>query len=928
MNKSLKKNKANALRRFLKENQCIWASCLAAFVIMMIIYYCYGLFPFGDKTILRMDMYHQYGPLYAELYDRITGGGSFLYSWETGLGGSFLGNFFNYLASPLSFMILLFGHKNMPEAIAAIILVKAVLSAGTFTYYLKASQKQHSLVTAAFGILYAFCGFFIAYYWNLMWLDAMVLFPLVLLGIEKIINSGKPLLYCTALTVTLISNYYMAYMVCLFSVLYFLVYYFSNYTVDSGFYKIPYRNEDESRNKVGLVRRLQNSRFWCSGTKFAFYSVAAAGISAFMLIPLIGILSNCSATSGSFPESFKQYFTAFDFIANHLSGLNPTIRSSGTDVLPNVYCGMLTVLLFPLYFFCKQISMKEKALHLGLLGVLYLSFNINYLNYIWHGFHFPNDLPYRFSFMYSFVLLLMAYKVVLHIQSITKAQILTSGMALAALLVLIEEITSKNVDKISLLVSILSVIFYVMILSLFKDKRAQKNLVCLLLLCTVFAEITLGSTDHYSMNQSKENYAGDYEDFRIVKEQLDERDKDFYRMELTSLRARMDPAWYNYNGVSTFSSMAYEKVANMQSQVGMYSNYINSYTYHLQTPIYNSMFGLKYIVDNSSQNMNPSLYREILSQGKFTAYTYKYPLPVMFAANSDVADWTASDFSDPFLAQEDWFRLASGATDVFERMYASDLYASNLGSLYEDEINGGYMSFDKDTSNTGAGFSFDLEVQKTQNVYVYLKCSQSDNITISSGDYSKELDIYTGFIVDLGVREAGEIINFYIPIKEKENSGSFTFYAYGLNEDAFADGYSVLEKGGMDIREYSDTHMVGSLTATENQVVYTSIPYDTGWSVYVDGQKLSKDEILAVSEALMAFHVTAGEHEIEIRYRPEGLYLGIAISVMTVLLLLAVYFINRKLKAQNATDKWKLVQYDDSGDYIFVDTQTERKDEE
>ena len=121
-----------------------------------------------------MDLYHQYGCVFAEFYDRVTSDG-------IRVSRHFLGNFYNYLCSPLSIVMLIFGHKNMPEAIAIMILLAAAFSSATFCYYLKKSFGEHSPVTAAFGVLYSFCGFFIAYYWNLMWLDAMVLFPLMIL---------------------------------------------------------------------------------------------------------------------------------------------------------------------------------------------------------------------------------------------------------------------------------------------------------------------------------------------------------------------------------------------------------------------------------------------------------------------------------------------------------------------------------------------------------------------------------------------------------------------------------------------------------------------------------------------------------------------------------------------------------------------------
>ena len=184
-------------RRFtdvLSDNRFCFLAFFCAVILMLLVFYCFDMVPFGDVTILRMDLYHQYGPLFAELYERVRQGKSLIYSWNTGMGGSFLGNFFNYLASPLLIVIFLFDHTNQPDAIALMVLLKAAFAAAFFTYYLRKSQDRSSHVTAAFGVLYAFCGYFIAYYWNVMWLDAMALFPLVILGIEQIIDRRKFLL--------------------------------------------------------------------------------------------------------------------------------------------------------------------------------------------------------------------------------------------------------------------------------------------------------------------------------------------------------------------------------------------------------------------------------------------------------------------------------------------------------------------------------------------------------------------------------------------------------------------------------------------------------------------------------------------------------------------------------------------------------------
>ena len=167
------------IKSFIQNNKFILLSGLSAFFIIMVVYFCYSIIPFGDKTVYRMDLYHQYGPLFSELYDRITSGESLLYSWNSGLGSSFIGNLYNYLSSPFSILVLIFGHENTFEAIAAMIAIKSILSAISVSYYLKKSNKSDGPQLVAFGIMYAFSAYFIAYYWNVMWIDAMYLLPLI-----------------------------------------------------------------------------------------------------------------------------------------------------------------------------------------------------------------------------------------------------------------------------------------------------------------------------------------------------------------------------------------------------------------------------------------------------------------------------------------------------------------------------------------------------------------------------------------------------------------------------------------------------------------------------------------------------------------------------------------------------------------------------
>ena len=762
-----------------------------------------------------------------------------------------------------------------------------MFGAGSFTYYIKKTFDKHDCATAGFGLLYVFSGWFVAYYWNIMWVDALALLPLVILGIQNIINKGKPWLYCISLAVSLYANYYMGYMICIFSVLYFIVYYFSNYSITDVFVK--HYKDDKVK---GIRLKLNNSRFLRSGLRFAFFSVFAAMLTAVSLVPLYFALNACSATSGSFPVDYKSYFTVFDFLANHLAGVDPTIRSSGDIVLPNVYCGMLTVMLVPLYLFNKKISIKEKAMHIGLLLVLLLSMNINYANYVWHGFHFPNDLPYRFSFMYSFVLLIMAFKAFNDIKDFSAKQFLSVGIAVMGFIVLTQKIESKNVTELAFWISIAFTGIYTVIITLFKNKNYSYTIVALLLLCTCGSEIAVANTNNYSMGQSHTNYLKNYKDFQNIYANVRKQDDSFYRLEQSDLLTRMDDSWYYYNGASVFSSLANEKLSNTMRDLGLMGNYINSFTYHPQTAVFNAMFDIKYILDNDHSINNSLLFDDICGNDTYFAYKNKYTLPIAFGANSEIKDWKTSSITSPFILQDDWFSSASGVEGVFNYIPIEYVSYTNVFEFYPGEIESGSLNVNKEHSEDAASFVIEIVVPEDENVYIYLKSRNAKSVKIYGDFLEKSQNMDNNFnIIDLGYHNAGESIFIEAEFPEDKGDETVQFYAAGLKMDSFVKGFEKLNENAMTDIDFKETNIKGKINMNKNGVCFTSIPYDEGWSVYVDGKKT---DYYSISDAFIAFDLAKGEHSIEFRFMPKGLIIGLTVSACSIAFFILIYLITKK----------------------------------
>lgn len=886
--------KSTKLYRTFFCNRFVVVSALLSLSVILVVFAIYSLFPFGDFTVLRMDLYHQYGPMFLEFYDRIIGHKSFLYTWNSG-GSSFLGDYFNYLSSPLSFIIFLFDREQIGDMITTLVIVKGVLSSVSFTYYLKASQKEHSYISAVFGTLYAFSGYFLAYYWNIMWIDAMILLPFIALGIERIICNGNGKTYLISLILLFFASYYMGYMACIFSVVYFLVYYFAKNDITDRL----------NNNSNNIAAKILNVKFINRGLKFAFYSILSGMICACFLIPVYTILQNCSATSDAFPKTFTSYFDILDFFTSHLAGLETTIRSSGDNVLPNIYCSILAVISVPLYYINKEIKLKEKIAYSSLLIFFIISFNSNVANFIWHAFHMPNDLPYRFSYMYIFIFLIMAFKGLQKSDKINYKDIAYTGMAIVFIIIVMQKFATNKMSELTIYFSLAATVIWTFALLAIKNNKLSKSIVGVILICLTFSESIISGCVSYKFTQPQSPYVDNIPTVTKAVDYINENENGLYRTELTKLVTRNDPCIYGYNGISTFSSMAYENYSQCQYSLGMYGNRINSFTYNTQTPVYNMMYGLKYLIDTEKTELSKSYYKQVYTtedQKQTEVYENKYALPLCFTVPETIKDWDNLE-GNPFDVQESLIDNASGVSNVF--VPVKFLNTQTVSSVCEDITENGIYNI----SSSGSGsVDITIETVKDGNTYVYVDSKAVNNVTyyFNGGEDSLNQSVTTPYIYDLGYHDKGESIKISLDLAGSD-LGDFIlkFYAYNIDRDVLDSAYEFLNLGAMDITNYSDTKIEGTVNAGYDGYIYTSIPYDEAWNIYIDGEKVTAEALgkgrgddSNTDSCQLIIPITQGEHNITMKYMPKGIYLGCAISCAGLLILIISLIIKNKYKSR------------------------------
>lgn len=829
---------------FLKKNW-IWSAMAFGipFVVSVIICAAQGIYPFGQNCILHMDMYHQYCPFFMELQDKLANGGSLLYSWNLGLGSDFVALFAYYLASPLNWLIILWPKGLVIEFMTVTIWIKVSLAGLFFFWYLRehfslvgSDGKYHMnsvLPALIFSTAYAFSGFVATYSWNIMWMDSIALFPLIMLGVELLVKKNKPALYYVALSVSILSNFYISLIICIFLVLYF-----------------------------GILFLEQKKGKWMACVRFAWYSLLAGGTGAILLIPEAKILSYAESADTTLPEAVEWYFG----IIEELSRLCTTAAPyEGNDHWPNLYCGAFTILLVVMYVFNKRIKWTRKIPRLLLIALFIVSFACNYLDYFWHGLRFPNSLPGRQSFLFIFIMLVVGYETLIKQKGNRIWQVLVAMALCFAMLIATGAKTDAEVtDPLAIILTGIFIASYGLCFVLHRIGTKQmrmmiKGFAFALALGEVLLNMAI--TGYYSL--SRTSYLAKMEDYQ---ELLDFAEMDanldagegamtFYRVEDYERKTKNDDTLYGYPSGTIFSSLMNIEVSHLYQSMYMEGGR-NYYCYNGATPVISSMLSVKYMLSDNDMGSN-SLRKLIATSGDYYLYENKYCLPLGFMMAEE--------------AIESWY---------YESGYKIG-HINRLGEVLGVEENTLYMA---DVDMTVEKGCTTITVNRDGFYYANYDSCDSDNLNISinDGPYTRYNKTTHRYLFELGECQEGDQIKI-----TNSESEEIYFSVYKLNMEVVDIAYEKLSQQTMLTKEYTDTYIKGSIDVTEAGRLILSIPSEEGWTLYVDGKET---EIFDFKDTFISVYLEEGQHEIELKYMTPGLILGAALSIVCVCLFALTMF--------------------------------------
>lgn len=373
-------------------------SILLSFLIPFLFIFIYSLFNTDSFYELYVsDLGGQYINIFDYLLDVFKGNKNIIYSFSNGLGGSMYGAFFYYLSSPLNIFLVFANSNNIHIFIIILIFIKIGLCGLTMYIYLLKNKNLNNICRLIFSTSYALMTFNIMYYFCTMWLDVIYLAPIILLFLDKILENKKSYLYTIFLFISIVSNYYMSYILCIFIVLYFIFRVLTKYDL----------KKDKKIIKEIII-------------KFIIHSLLAGLLASFMILPILDEMSilyrnNYYKINDNFSEKIYNIILSFGIVGSF-------DQFNISYFFPSFF--VLSIIINYI-FFTKD---KDKKYILIIIIIFILSVLFNFLSSFWHAFTIPMLFQYRFAPFFVLFLIIIASEKLVIIKKISYFKILCSSL--------------------------------------------------------------------------------------------------------------------------------------------------------------------------------------------------------------------------------------------------------------------------------------------------------------------------------------------------------------------------------------------------------------------------------------------------------------------------------------------------------------------
>lgn len=836
---------------FKTESKYLLAAFFIPVLIMVGVYLSLGIYPGSARSVLASDAFSQFSNFHASFNNVLHGKQSLFYSWDAALGLNYYSLVAYYLGGVFTPLVFLFDNRLIPDALYFLTLIKIGAAAIAFWVYAKNTFRLPKWSHVALAVAYSLMSFATAHSELIMWLDAFVYLPLIILGINRVMDLRKPTCLFIAYFILFVSNFYMAFMIGVFSVLYFAARLLTNW----------------SRYKKTIV-------------PYFITSLLAGCASMIMILPTVIDLRTNGETLSSVTKLKTEATGFWDIVMKNMIGVFDTTKYGS---IPFIYVGLLPLVFCLFYFVTKKVPLRNKLAFGSIFIILIASFYFVPLNLFWHGMHAPNMFLFRYSFLFSFLVIMLAGYGWEQFTDDDGGYFIGTIITLMGLFVLAKFITPKTsytfVSDEAFYATLLFLILYLLAVVFYQLNHFPAKRLAIVLLILMSFEAALNTTGMLNgiledwNYASRSLYSGPYPDYKGIIDDTQKKDNDsFYRMESLDAISSNDSLNYGYAGVSLFSSIRNRHSSSLLNDLGFRSRGTNlNLRYANNTLLMDSLLGIKYnFAKNDPQKFG---FEQVAKNSTYQMYRNQNALPLGILTDNSIYKVNLPK-NDNLQSQTNLFNQLAGS----ESQYFSFTQPTLISSKNTDVThNGNHVTYQEQKGNIAKDLTWEVDVPAGKQAYLSLFPTDfgqlnSSTVTMTVNGISNKSQIgITGQYYNLG----------YYPVDTKI---SFTASFYGsksislidppvvlMDVETFQKEVETIQSRGVDF-DVKGRKASATVEAKEDQVIFTTIPYDKGWTARVDGKKVP---IKDFKDAFLTIPVTAGKHHIQLSFLPSGFLVGV-----------------------------------------------------
>ena len=385
-------------------------------------------------------------------------------------------------------------------------------------------------------------------------------------------------------------------------------------------------------------------------------------------------------------------------------------------------------------------------------------------------------------------------------------------------------------------------------------------------------------------------------------DEIYENDDGLFRMEHTIFRKNNDNLVANIKGISEFTSTFNQSSINFLRSLGIYTD--GQTTKYINSNIFlDSLLGIKYIIGSYQDDTNgsfpgynsvPSLYNSTNKDNGLVVYENPYALPLAFFADSEIKDYFIDGNEHSYLERIN--SLYSAVLGEDASIFDTCEYTVVKNSLQSYQVTEhGYTEFRKYSSQDSAYFTLVVTAERDGDIFMHLPSPWTTAATLSVNDVEFTNTLFQGEntgTVNLGYFEAGDTVRVKLSFSHHRLCIWESDYLFvQVNEEGFKNATDKLKAKGLQVESFSDSKIEGTITSDKNGSVYTTIPYDSCWKVYVDGERV---ETYMLTDAMLGFDISKGTHSVELKYVFSPFYTGLAVGMAGLMIFIGLCILDKK----------------------------------